>query len=132
MEHRPRARLTAVCIDGADADQLAAFYGHLLGLEVTADDGCGWVQLRHPDGGIGLNVQAEPWYRPPTWPETADTQHKMLHLEIEVTDLDATVELVVANGGAVAPHQPEDRNPTRLRVMLDPAGHPFCLFVAGE
>ena len=38
----------------------------------------------------------------------------------------------VAAGATVAPHQPPDRDESRLRVMLDPAGHPFCLFVAGE
>lgn len=56
----------------------------------------------------------------------------MLHLEILVEDLDAAVDRAVAAGGVVAEHQPADRDRGRLRVMLDPAGHPFCLFVAGE
>jgi hypothetical protein len=29
----------------------------------------------------------------------------------------------------VAAPQPEDREPEQLRVMLDPAGHRFCLYV---
>ena len=136
MEVRHTARWIGVCIDCADAALLAHFYSRLLGWEVTADDGQGWAQLRDPDGGVGINIQAEPWYRPPSWPETAharpDAQHKMMHFEIEVDDLTGAIEAVIATGGAVAAHQPDDRDPSRIRVMLDPAGHPFCLFVAGE
>jgi hypothetical protein len=51
----------------------------------------------------------------------------MLHFEIEVADLDAAVEQAVAVGATVADPQPADRDPRHLRVMLDPAGHPFCL-----
>jgi predicted enzyme related to lactoylglutathione lyase len=51
----------------------------------------------------------------------------MLHFDIEVDDLEAAVAYVVAAGGTVAAHQPPDRAHD-LRVMLDPAGHPFCLF----
>jgi hypothetical protein len=56
----------------------------------------------------------------------------MMHFEVLVDDLEAAVEQVLRGGGTEAPHQPEDRDPTRIRVMLDPAGHPFCLFVDGE
>ena len=31
-------------------------------------------------------------------------------------------------GATEAVHQPENRDRNRLRVMLDPAGHPFCLW----
>ena len=56
----------------------------------------------------------------------------MMHFEVLVDDLEAAVQLVVGSGGTEAAQQPPDRDPTRLRVMLDPAGHPFCLFVDGE
>jgi hypothetical protein len=56
----------------------------------------------------------------------------MMHFELLVDDLEAAVDLVVDAGGTEASPQPLDRDPRRLRVMLDPAGHPFCLFVAGE
>ncbi len=121
-----------VCIDCGDANELAEFYRRLLGWEVTASDGTGWRQLRDPAGGVGINIQAEPWYTPPVWPEQPDTQHKMMHFEIEVRDLEAAIELATDAGGMVAPFQPDERDAERLRIMLDPAGHPFCLFVAGE
>ena len=126
------ARLTGVCIDCRDADELATFYQALLGWDVVAADGDDWRQLRSPDGRIGLNIQAEPWYRPPVWPEQHDEQHKMMHFEIEVSDLEPAVSRVIAAGGSAAADQPADRDPSRIRIMLDPAGHPFCLFVAGE
>jgi predicted enzyme related to lactoylglutathione lyase len=128
---RGAVRWTTVCIDCADAEELAAFYCRLLGWEITARDGRGWVQARDPAGGVGLNFQAEAWYRPPVWPETPDGQDKMLHFEIQVEDLDAVVAEVVDAGGAIAHPQPPDRDLRRLRVVLDPAGHPFCLFLPG-
>ena len=132
MADEPRIRLTGVCIDCADAEELAEFYRRLLGWGITARDGHGWVQIGDPARGLSLNVQAEERYRPPTWPEQPGGQDKMLHFEIEVDDLEAAVSAAVDAGGKPAPWQPPDRDQSRIRVMLDPAGHPFCLFVAGE
>jgi catechol 2,3-dioxygenase-like lactoylglutathione lyase family enzyme len=129
--NRPSLRWTGVCLDCTDAQELSAFYCRLLGWEITANDG-GWVQVHDPSGGVSLNFQAEAWYQPPVWPEEPGAQDKMLHLEILVDDLEAAVALAVDAGGTVAARQPTGRAPDRLRVMLDPAGHPFCLFVAGE
>jgi predicted enzyme related to lactoylglutathione lyase len=132
MNASVRVRWTTVTIDCSEAETLGEFYAELLGWEIAARDGAGWLQLRDPDGGVGLNIQAERSYEPPTWPEQHGHQAKMMHFEILVDDLEAGVERVVQTGGSEASHQPADRDPTRLRVMLDPAGHPFCLFVHGE
>jgi Glyoxalase-like domain len=48
-----------------------------------------------------------------------------MHLDIEVDDLAASVAYAVSVGAEVAPHQPQET----VRVMLDPAGHPFCLYL---
>jgi catechol 2,3-dioxygenase-like lactoylglutathione lyase family enzyme len=128
----PSFTWTTVCLDCADAEVLADFYCHMLGWEITARDGNGWVQARDPLGGVGLNFQSEVWYQPPTWPERTGQQAKMLHFEIVVDDLHAAIGRAVALGAVVASTQSRDRDPNRLRVMLDPAGHPFCLFVDGE
>lgn len=125
-------RWTTVCLDCSDAEQLAEFYCALLGWEITARDGAGWVQARNPGGGIGLNFQAEDWYSPPTWPEQPGEQAKMLHFEIMCDDVPAAVDHARACGATEAPVQPSDRDQRRIRVMLDPAGHPFCLFASGE
>lgn len=126
---RPFLRWMGVCIDCSDVEELARFYGGLLGWEITARDGAGWINMRDPAGGVGLNFQAEEWYEPPVWPEEAGEQSKMLHFEILVDDMEAAVAHAVAAGATIAAHQPEDRDPDRLRIMLDPAGHPFCLCV---
>jgi catechol 2,3-dioxygenase-like lactoylglutathione lyase family enzyme len=121
-------RWAGLCLDCADAEELAAFYTRILGwAEQTRDDDGSWILLRDPGGGVTLSFQAEDWYRPPVWPEHPDAPSKMLHMEIEVDDVDAAVATVVAAGGRVAHSQPTDRDPQQLRVMLDPAGHPFCL-----
>jgi catechol 2,3-dioxygenase-like lactoylglutathione lyase family enzyme len=122
---------TGVCIDCADGRELADFYARLLGWEITAEGG-DWFQLTDPDGGVHLNIQGEEWYAPPAWPERPGAQTKMLHFEILVDDLEAAIAHAVGAGARVAEHQPSDRDQTGLRVLLDPAGHPFCLFTAGS
>ena len=130
----PAPRWTTVCIDCADAEAMAEFYGRLLGWEISARDsatdrtgGSGWILMRDPSGGVALSFQAEEWYQPPVWPEEPGAQAKMLHFDFAVDDLEAAVAHAIAAGARVAPHQPEDRSQDELRVMLDPAGHPFCL-----
>ena len=66
---------------------------------------------------------------PPVWPEEPGALTKMMHFEINVEDMDAAVAYAVVVGARSAPHQPPDRDPDLLRVMLDPAGHPFCLYL---
>lgn len=132
MTATPLIHWTTLTIDCSDAEVLGAFYSRLLGWEVTARDGAGWLQVRNPQGGISLNIQAEDAYEPPVWPEQPGLQSKMMHFEVLVTDLDAAVRVVLECGGTEALHQPTERDRTRLRIMLDPAGHPFCLFVHGE
>jgi predicted enzyme related to lactoylglutathione lyase len=128
----PSITWTTITLDCSDAEALGAFYSSLFGWNVTARDDTGWVQLGNPNGGVGLTLQAEDSYEPPAWPEQPGHQAKMMHFEVLVDDLDAAVQFVVQCGGSEAVHQPPGRDSTRLRIMLDPAGHPFCLFVHGE
>lgn len=120
-------RWNAVCIDCRDAGQLADFYAQLLGWQVLAGEG-DWFKVGDPAGGVAINIQAEVWYEPPVWPERPGAQDKMLHLEIEVDDVEAATAHALDAGATVAVPQPENRDPRKLRVMLDPAGHPFCLW----
>lgn len=64
-----------------------------------------------------------PDYRPPTWP--AGATPKQMHFEWMVEDLQAAVDTMLSLGATLAEYKrPEDRG---FRVMLDPAGHPFCV-----
>ena len=115
--------MTGVVLDSPDARELAAFYRRLLGW-ASKDDEPEWVTLMASAGGAGLSFQSEPRYRRPTWPSEPDSQQMMVHLDIEVDDLDAAVAYAQACGAVLADYQPQ----THVRVCLDPAGHPFCLY----
>lgn len=122
---RPSLRLTTINLDAPDARVLADFYRRLLGWDLVADEG-DWVKLLAPDGSIGLSCQTEPNYVPPTWPSQSGEQLMMMHLDIQVEDLAAAGTHAEACGATLAGHQPEDD----VRVYIDPAGHPFCLWIA--
>jgi catechol 2,3-dioxygenase-like lactoylglutathione lyase family enzyme len=124
METPPRFTLSASVLDAPDARELAAFYRGLLGWPVREDEP-DWVVLAAPEGGAGLSFQTEPRFVRPRWPSAPDAQQMMVHLDIEVDDLPGGVARATALGATVAEFQPQDD----VRVLLDPAGHPFCLFV---
>ncbi|WP_336048383.1 VOC family protein [Streptomyces sp. CA2R101] len=124
MTEKPLFTLATVVLDCPDAPALAAFYQRLLAWEVEAREP-DWVLLRRPDGGMGLSFQSEPGYQPPVWPQHRQEQQKMLHLDIRVDDLAEAEAYAVAAGASCAEFQPQDD----VRVLFDPAGHPFCLFL---
>lgn len=125
MVQRPRMRLSGIVLDSPDARELADFYRRLLGWTVEQDEP-DWLKLRAPGGGPGLSFQTEAAYVKPTWPAGPADQQMMVHLDIEVDDLDAAGAHAVAVGAILAEYQPQDD----VRVCLDPAGHPFCLFLS--
>jgi hypothetical protein len=105
--------LTIDCADAESQERLRRFYVNALGGEVVE----GAVRAR----GLLLSFQALPNYRPPTWPSDV----AQIHLELAVPDLDAALEWLTDLGASLAEHQ--DPADVGLRVMLDPAGHPFCV-----
>ncbi len=126
MSKSPRLTLSATTIGAPDARSLSEFYRRLLGWDVV-EDGPDWVTLRPPGGGSGLSFQTEAGYAAPAWPAAEGQQHMMMHLDLRVEDLQAAGRHAQACGATLAAHQPQ----ADVRVYLDPAGHPFCLFVRG-
>lgn len=127
---RPSLTLSSTVLDAPDAAELADFYRRLLGWEPVQQEP-DWVKLLPPGGGPGLSFQTEKAYTPPTWPaslKAGGNQLTMLHLDFEVTDLEAGVAHAVAEGATPAEFQPQHD----VRVLFDPAGHPFCLFVRDQ
>jgi catechol 2,3-dioxygenase-like lactoylglutathione lyase family enzyme len=120
---RPRLELSATVLDSPDPRALADFYQRLLGWPLVESDP-DWVTLKPPGGGPGLSFQRESLYAPPVWPASPGDQQMMSHLDIAVDNLGAAVEWAVGAGAVLADFQPQHD----VRVMLDPAGHPFCLF----
>jgi predicted enzyme related to lactoylglutathione lyase len=115
---------TGPVLDAPDARELADFYRRLLGWE-TEQDEPDWVTLRAPDGAARLSFQTEPLYQEPRWPAERGAQLMMAHLDIEVDDLATETARAVGEGAKVADFQPQQQ----VRVCVDPAGHPFCLWV---
>ena len=134
-------RLRQTVLDTTDARRLAEFYRQLLGLAYRPGDeppapgapdprGEDWLVLRNRDGGAQLAFQQIPELPEPTWPDGPTPQ--MLHLDLTVpskADLDAKHERALALGARLL-HDRSDDLEEPLRVYADPAGHPFCIFVA--
>lgn len=119
--------VTTVTLGARDLPGLVRFYADLLGRPAPSGaelDGADWVPVRDDDGGITVAVQLEPDQERVTWPATAGEQHMQAHLEIRADDLTAAVEHALACGATLAEHQPQDD----VRVLIDPEGHPFCLW----
>ncbi|HEY3337079.1 MAG TPA: VOC family protein [Propionicimonas sp.] len=119
--------LTTITLGTPDVFGLATFYARLLGWDppgpVAEDED--WLGLRNADGGIGLAFQLEPTHARPVWPQNADDQQMQVHLEVLVDDLEKGVAHALACGASLAGFQPQED----VRVCLDPAGHPFCLWI---
>ncbi len=130
----PRLQLTSVTIGATDPRALASFYARLFGTVTAHADpprpgkppNDGWAQIKttSDNGSITLNFEYEEHYTPPTWPSEPDHQGAMEHLDISVDDLAAATDWAVQCGATLAVFQPQND----VRVLLDPGGHPFCLF----
>ncbi len=113
-----------VVLDSTDARALAHFYADLTGWTIFTEED-DWVTLAPSrDAGYNLAFATEPLYRPPVWPSEPDQPQMMSHLDLEVEDLEAGVAEAVRLGARLADFQPQEN----VRVLLDPAGHPFCLY----
>ncbi|MFF7640721.1 VOC family protein [Streptomyces canus] len=124
MKPPPRFALAATTLDAPDARELAHFYLRLLGWRTRKEEP-DWIEIASPDGTAGLSFQTEPLFERPQWPSRGSGQQMMMHLDIEVNDLSSAVDHALALGATVADLQPQ----ADVRVLCDPAGHPFCLFV---
>jgi catechol 2,3-dioxygenase-like lactoylglutathione lyase family enzyme len=127
MAESPRFRLAGTVLATRDARALAAFYERLLGWKRVQDE-AGWVVL-HPGGDASaISFHEDVEYTPPVWPSKADRQQIMAHLDIGTDDLEAAVAHARDAGAREADFQPQPD----VRVMLDPDGHPFCLFESAK
>ncbi|HEY6797881.1 MAG TPA: VOC family protein [Kineosporiaceae bacterium] len=114
------AKLYGITLDCPDPAVLGTFYGALTNLKETyASDA--YVGLGG-EGGPAIGFQRVEGFTPPKWP----TQEvpAQLHLDFAVDDLDSAEAKAIELGATRAEPQPQ---PDRWRVLLDPAGHPFCL-----
>ncbi len=125
-------RLRQTVLDTEDARGLAEFYRQLLGLTYRIGDESGeadWLVLRD-DAGPVLAFQQVPHLPRPTWPDGPHPQ--MLHLDLTVSsveELEQAHTRALGLGARLLSDRSDDPEEP-LRVYADPAGHPFCVFVA--
>jgi len=121
------AAFAAVVLSTPSPIELAAFYRELLGWQ-TVDEDPTWVRLRDPESERpGLSFQLEPGDTPPAWPAREGGVQMQAHLDILVDDLEKETARAVGLGATAEQHQPQQG----VRVMRDPHGHVFCLFIEG-
>ena len=115
----PLAQLKMVTIDCADPRAEAAFWSALLGWEVAHVQDEYAMVTDTTGAALGFGQVAD--HQPPAWPNEGGT--KQFHFDLACDDIAATEARAVELGATVPEHQPGET----WRVLLDPAGHPFCL-----
>ncbi|MFI9385929.1 VOC family protein [Kutzneria sp. NPDC052558] len=138
METVPKIR--QVVLDTTDARGLAEFYRQFLALHYRDGDeppapgepdprGRDWLVLRNP-GGTQVAFQQVDTLPTVTWPDGPHAQQLHLDLTVSTTDeLQAVHERALALGARMLMDRSADPQEP-LYVYADPAGHPFCVFVA--
>lgn len=109
-------RIAGLSLDCADPRELGTFYQRLLGGEIlwANDDSVG---IRA--AAVVLVAQRVSPYTEPDWPGAS-----IVHLDLAAEpNLESAVANAVRLGARPADTQPDER----WRVLLDPAGHPFCI-----
>lgn len=133
--------LRQVVLDCPQPRALAEFYRELIGLQYRPGDetppqgepdprGDDWLCLRDSAGNPCLAFQHVADLPEPTWPDGPRPQ--MLHLDMTVPtmeDLRTQHARAMSLGARVLPDRTDDEDEP-LYVFADPAGHPFCIFVA--
>lgn len=111
-------RLAMITLDCADPGPVSTFWQQFLDWEQTYGDE-NYAMLQGPAHALGFG--RVDGYEPPPWPNPNGS--KQFHLDLAVADIPAA-ETRALELGAV---KPGDQPGETWVVLLDPAGHPFCL-----
>jgi Glyoxalase-like domain len=108
-------RLAGISLDCPDPAELISFYVDLLGGQRLWDKpGSSGARI---DGTVLIAQRVVPYVRP-SWPGTS-----IVHLDLSAAELDEATARAKNLGAVEVQPQPD----SRWRVLLDPAGHPFCI-----
>jgi catechol 2,3-dioxygenase-like lactoylglutathione lyase family enzyme len=116
-----RMQLCAITLDCPDPPALAAFYEQATGLDPHPESDAHFAGL-NGEHGLLIGFQRVDDHRAPTWPDPAVPQQ--LHICFRVEDLNETEARLLGLGASKPGHQPDEG---KWRVLVDPAGHPFCI-----
>ncbi|KAB2381626.1 VOC family protein [Actinomadura montaniterrae] len=117
----PAPSLFAVTLDCPEPVELARFYQAFVGGKLFFSSNKDYVALVI-DAGFSLDFQHVANPAPVRWP--ASSAARRVHLDFAVDDLDQAEKHLLGIGAVLADFQPGGR---KFRVLLDPAGHPFCI-----
>lgn len=109
--------LWAINIDCDDVPALTGFYQQLYGGEIEHNDGFSDLVR---DDSIKLSFQHAADYRAPTWP--TQERGQQVHIDFKTDDRAGFVARAIELGAKLMDESGED-----WTVLLDPAGHPFCI-----
>jgi hypothetical protein len=131
MDNELKIKLYSFTVDCKEPYEIAKFYGAMLQWEampLDEDYACAYPPGTNQGAYPSILFQRNPEYQPPVWPEKPEAQQQMAHMDFAVNDLEKAVQHAVQCGARIAEEQFSDH----WRVMLDPAGHPFCLCLMKE
>lgn len=109
--------LWAVNVDCYDVPELTTFYQQLYGGEIDVHRE--FSDLVREDS-IKISFQHSPDYQAPTWP--TQERGQQVHIDFKTDDRPGYVAKAISLGAKLMDESGED-----WTVLLDPAGHPFCI-----
>ena len=124
MRGRAKTDWFAICLEAPAPQELADFYAAVLGWPVVHRDEHG-AAIQVGKTNSYLSFQEATDYVRPTWPAEPGQQLMMMHVDVAVDDVGEAVAAALEFGATLAEYQPQED----CKVLLDPAGHPFCLYL---
>ena len=118
MTESTKVSIGMLNLDCPDPRREADFWSELLGWEVAMVED-EYAMLKGTGSALGFGKV--PDYERPAWPNERGS--KQFHFDLKTDDIAAAERRCVELGATV----PEDQPGETWRVLLDPAGHPFCL-----
>jgi len=121
QDEKSTVELAAVTIDCQDPVPMIAFYQAMADGQITRyfKDGGANITI----GTTSVNIRHVEDFKAPTWP--SPDVPMQIHFEFYIDDLQQAEARLQRIGATTAGHQPH--NQPGMLVMLDPAGHPFCI-----
>lgn len=113
-------RISMFTVDTAEPGAAATFWSEVLGWPIQHSEG-DYAMIG--DGGTAVGFGRIDGYVPPAWPDVQAP--KRFHFDVAVTDVSAAEARCLELGATKPEFQPGDGKWT---VLLDPSGHPFCIF----
>lgn len=117
--------INSITVDCPDPRTLAAFYVRFLGwsIRLETDD---FVSVATPASPVTIGFQRNEDYEPPVWPGGKGEPQQMVHIDFKAKD-QAEMAAYVAHAIACGATLAEPQYAQEWTVMIDPAGHPFCI-----